>query len=141
MAIAEIRYVGKNGGPPKPRTTEQKERDAAEARLQAAKAREREAIAKLREMELARKSKELFPCKVFERINAYAYVCWKEHFRGVPTTLVRLYERALRGKHAFDDADKHALRMAIDALMRQWLAELEANLRLTPAEFLKEEAA
>ena len=30
--------------------------------------------------------------------------------------------------------------MAVDALMRQWLTELEANLRRTPAEFLKEEA-
>ena len=119
--MAEIRYIGKNGQPPKPRklTAEQKEREASSARLDAAKAREREAIANIREMELARKRRELTPNKVFQRMNAYAFTCFKEHYRGGPTTLVRLVERVLRGKHDLDNADKHALRMEIDAWMRQ----------------------
>jgi hypothetical protein len=143
MAEVIHRYLGKNGAPPKPRklTAEQKERESADARLAAAKAREREAIATLRETELARKRGELYPKKVYERLIAFACVCFKEHYRGAPTTMLRLFERTLRGKVHLDDADKHALRMAIDAQMREWLAELEANLNRTPAEFLKEEAA
>jgi hypothetical protein len=142
--MAEIRYFDKDGPPPKPRklTAEQKERQLADARLQAAKAREREAIATLRETELARKRGELYPKKVYERLVSYAVICFKEHYRGAPTTMLRLFLRVLQGKlDHLDDADKHAVRMAIDALMREWLAELEANLNRTPAEFLKEEAA
>jgi hypothetical protein len=52
------RYIGKDGKIPKP-TVEQKERQGSDARLAAAKAREREAIAALREAELARKRGEL----------------------------------------------------------------------------------
>ena len=142
--MAEIRYFGKDGGPPKPRklTAEQKEREASDARLAAAKAREREAIATLRETELARKRGELYPNKVYHRLAAYAFTCFKEHYRGAPTAMLQLFLRTLRGKlDHLDEADKHAVKMAIDALMREWLAELEANLRRTPAEFLKEEAA
>ena len=141
--MAEIRYIGKNGEPPKPPkpTPKQKEREESDARLQAAKAREREAVANIREMELARKRRELTPNKVFQRMNAYAFTVFKEHYRGAPTTLLRLVERVLRGKHDLDHADKHALRMEIDAWMRQVLTELEANLHRVPAEFLKEEAA
>lgn len=142
--MAEIRYIGKNGRPPKPRklTAEQKEREASDAQLQAAKAREREAIANIREMEYKRKRAELCSQKVFHRINAYAYTCFKEHYRGAPTALLRLFLRVLRGKlDHLDEADKHAVKMAIDALMRQWLTELEANLSRAPEEFLKEEAA
>jgi hypothetical protein len=51
MAEVFHRYLGKNGKIPK-LTAEQKEREASDARLQAAKAREREAIAALREAEL-----------------------------------------------------------------------------------------
>jgi hypothetical protein len=135
------RYVGKNGKPSKSKPSpRQEERDALSAKLNTAKLREREAIANIREMELARKRKELYPCKVFQRIVGWAFTVFKEHCRGGPSQLVRLVERTLRGKHALDDADKHALRMAIDALMREWLTELEANLCRLPAEFLKEEA-
>jgi hypothetical protein len=101
-----------------------------------------EANRKLRDMEYARKRGALCEQKIYKRINAYAYTCFKEHYRGVPTGLVRLSMRVLRGK--FDhltDADKHAWRMEIDAWMRQWLTELEANLSRVPAEFLREEAA
>ena len=72
--MAEIRYIGKNGAPPKsPKpTAEQKEREASDARLQAAKAREREAIATLRETELARKRGELVEQKAVVRYVAYA---------------------------------------------------------------------
>jgi hypothetical protein len=142
--MAEIRYIGKNGRPPKPRkpTSEQKEREASDARLASAKAREREAIANIREMEYKRKRGELYPNKVYQRLAAYAFTCFKEHYRGAPTAMLQLFLRVLRGKlDHLDDGDKHAVKMAIDALMREWLAELEANLLRTPAEFLKEEAA
>jgi hypothetical protein len=100
-----------------------------------------EANRKLREIEYKRKRGELVEQKVVVRLASYACVVWKEHYRGAPTRLVRLFERTLRGKHALDDADKHALRGAIDSQMREWLAELEANLQRTPSEFLKEESA
>ena len=51
MAEVIHRYLGKDGKIPEP-TAEQKERQGSDARLQAAKAREREAIAALREAEL-----------------------------------------------------------------------------------------
>jgi hypothetical protein len=142
--MAEIRYIGKNGQPPKPRkpTAEQKEREGSDARLAAAKAKEREAIAALREMEYKRKRGELYPNMVYHRLAAYAFTCFKEHYRGAPTQLLQLFLRVLRGKlDHLDEADKHAVKMAIDAWMREVLNELEANLRRTPAEFLKEEAA
>ena len=55
--------------------------------------------------------------------------------------LVRLFERVLRGKLTPHDADKHALKMAIDAWIRERLTELQANMQRVPEEFLKEEAA
>lgn len=144
MAQVFHRYLGKNGKipkPPKP-TAEQKERQGSDARLQAAKARKEEALAAIRETELARKRGELYPSKVYHRLAAYVFTCFKERYRGAPTVLLRLFLRTLRGKlDHLDDADKHAVKMAIDALMREWLNELEANLLRTPAEFLKEEAA
>ena len=100
-----------------------------------------EANRRLREMEYKRKRGELCPQKVFQRINAYACICWKEHYRGAPTQLVRLFQRVLKGKlDHLTDADKHAVKMAIDALMREWLVELQASLKRAPEEFLKEEA-
>ena len=96
--MAEIRYIGKNGQPPKPRkpTAEQKEREASDARLAAAKAREREAIAAIREMKSAKRG-ELYPNKVYQRLAAYAFTCFKEHYRGAPTAMLQLFLRTLRG--------------------------------------------
>ena len=54
------------------------EREASDARLQEAKAKEREFIAKIREMEYKRKRGELCPQKTFQRINAFAITVWKE---------------------------------------------------------------
>jgi hypothetical protein len=139
--VAEIRYVGKNGKTPKP-TSEQKGKEAADRRFAEARARQTEAKAQLAEMAARQRSRELTENKVFLRLNAYAFVCFKEHTRAAPTALLRLVLRTWRGKlDHLDDADKHQLRMAIDALMREWLAELEANLLRAPAEFLKEESA
>jgi hypothetical protein len=134
------RYVGKNGKPSKP-SPQQKERDALNAKLITAKVRERESIAKIREMELARKRGAIIPLKIFQRVVGWAFTVFKEHCRGGPSLLVRLVERTLRGKYALDDADKHALRMAFyDLVVQQWLTELGDNLKKPPTEFLKDEA-
>jgi hypothetical protein len=101
-----------------------------------------EANRRLRNMEYRRKRGELVEQRVVVRLVSYACVCWKEHYRGAPTQLVRLFQRTLRGKlDHLTDADKHALKMAIDALMREWLVELQASLQRAPEEFLKEEAS
>jgi type IV secretory pathway VirB10-like protein len=119
--MAEIRYIGKNGGPPKPRkpTAEQKEREASDARLASAKAREREAIATLRETELARKRGELVEQKAVVRYVAYAYTCIKERLRALPSAATR----------------KHATKMAIDAKIREALNELADNLDMSVREY------
>ena len=144
MAQVFHRYLGKNGKipkPPKP-TAAQKERQGSDARLQAAKARKEEALAAIRETELARKHGELFSYKVHIRLVGYALRCFERHYRSAPDTMLQLFLRTWRGKlDHVDDADKHAAKMAVNAQMREWLAELEANLCRVPAEFLKEEAA
>ena len=136
MAEVIHRYIGKNNG-----ARRTKEREASEARLQEAKAKEREFIAKIREMEYKRKRGELCPQKVYERLVSYACVVWKEHCRAAPTQFVRIFERTLRGKlNHLTAADKHAVKMAYEAEIRRWLAELQANMQRVPEDFLKEEA-
>jgi hypothetical protein len=127
--MAEIRYIGKNGEPPKPRqlTAEQKEREASDARLAAAKAREREAIAALRETELARKRGELLEKKAVVRYVAYACTCIKERLRALPSAATR--------KLNISNADKHAAKMAIDAKIREALNELADNLSMSVKEY------
>ena len=75
MAQVFHRYLGKDGKIPKPpkRTPRQEERDALNAKLTAAKVRERESIAKIREIELARKSGASIPVKVHQRYVGWAY--------------------------------------------------------------------
>ena len=142
MAQVFHRYLGKDGKipkPPKP-TPKQEERDALNAKLITARVRERESIAKIREMELARKRGALIPLQIHQRIVSWAFRVFNEHCRGGPTLLVRLVERTLRGKVALDDVDKHALRMAFtDVVVQQWLTELGDNLKKPPAEFIKDE--
>jgi hypothetical protein len=129
--MAEIRYIGKNGAPPKPRqlTAAQQERQASDARLQAAKAREREAIAALRETELARKRGELVEQKAVVRYVSYAYTCLKERLRALPSAATR--------KLDIPNAEKHAAKMLIDVKVREALNELADHLNMSVAEYQK----
>ena len=127
--MAEIRYIGKNGRPPKPRTptAEEKEREGFDARLAEAKAREREAIATLRETELARKRGELVEQKAVVRYVAYAYTCIKERLRALPSAATRRLD--------ISNDDKHAAKMAIDAKIREALNELADHLDMSVKEY------
>ena len=126
MAQVFHKYIGKNAEIPKPPklTAEQKE-----PRLQAAKAREREAIATLRETELARKRGELVEQKAVVRYVAYAYTCIKERLRALPG--------AATNKLNIPAADKHAAKMVIDAKIREALNELADHLNMSVAEYQK----
>jgi hypothetical protein len=128
MAEVIHRYLGKNGKTPKP-TAEQKEREASDARLQAAKAREREANAALRETELARKRGDLVEQKAVVRYVAYAYTCIKERLRALPG--------AATNKLNIPNAEKHAVKMAIDAKIREALNELADHLNMSVKEYQK----
>ena len=114
--MAEIRYIGKNGAPPKPPepTAEQKEREASDARLQAAKAREREAIAALREAELARKRGELVETAVVTREAQDVCIVIRSRLLLLPTHLAR----KCFGK------SQHEMRLIIDTAIREALTAL-----------------
>jgi hypothetical protein len=131
MAEVIHRYVGKNGPLPKPRqlTAEQKDRQASDARLQAAKAREREAVAALRETELARKRGDLVEQKAVVRYVSYAYTCLKERLRALPSAATR--------KLDIPNAEKHTAKMVIDAKVREALNELADHLNMSVAEYQK----
>ena len=88
MAEVIHRYLGKDGKLPKP-TAEQKEREVSDARLQAAKAREREAIAALREAELARKRGELVETAAVTREAQDVCIVIRSRLLLLPTLLAR----------------------------------------------------
>ena len=93
----------------------------------AAKARERESIATLRETELARKRGDLVEQKAVVRYVAYAYTCIKERLRALPN--------AATNKLNISNDDKHAVRMVIDAKVREALNELADHLNMSVAEY------
>ena len=88
MAEVIHRYLGKDGKTPEP-TAEQKERQGSDARLSAAKAREREAIAALREAELARKRGELVETAVVTREAQDVCIVIRSRLLLLPTQLAR----------------------------------------------------
>jgi hypothetical protein len=98
-----------------------------DARLAAAKAREREAIATLRETELARKRGELVEQKAVVRYMAFAFTCIKERLRALPSAATR--------KLDIPNADKHAAKMVIDAKIREALNELADHLDMSVKEY------
>lgn len=113
MAEVFHRYLGKDGKIPEP-TAEQKEREVSDARLQAAKAREREAIATLRETELARRREELMETAVFTREAQDVAVVIRSRMLLLP----RQEARKCVGK------TEHEIRMILDFAIREALTEL-----------------
>jgi hypothetical protein len=113
MAEVIHRYLGKDGKIPKP-TAEQKERQGSQARLDAAKAREREAIAALREAELARKRGELVETAVVAREAQDVCIIIRSRLLLLPTQLAR----KCVGK------SQHEIRMILDAAIRETLTAL-----------------
>ena len=113
MAEVIHRYLGNDGKIPK-LTAEQKERQGSDARLQAAKAREREAIAALREAELARKRGELVETAVVAREAQDVSIIIRSRLLLLPTQLAR----KCVGK------SQHEMRMIIDAAIRETLTAL-----------------
>ena len=113
MAEVIHRYLGKDGKIPEP-TAEQKERQGSDVRLSAAKAREREAIAALREAELARKRGELVETAVVTREAQDVCIIIRSRLLLLPTQLAR----KCVGK------SQHEMRMIIDAAIRETLTAL-----------------
>jgi hypothetical protein len=105
------RYVGKDA---KPSTPEQEERDAARAKLVAARARKEEALAIKRENEAREHRGELIARNEALRQASYIFVAVKQKLLGLPTSLAR----KLEGK------SQHERRMIIDAEVRSCLTEL-----------------
>jgi phage terminase Nu1 subunit (DNA packaging protein) len=127
MAEVYHRYLGKNGKIPEP-TAEQKKREASDARLSAAKAREREAIAALREAELARKRGELVETAIVTREAQDVCIVIRSRLLLLPTQLAR----KCVGK------SQHETRMIIDSGIREALTELS---NLTSIRHRKRKAA
>jgi hypothetical protein len=111
--MGDIRYFGKGDEPPK-RSKEQQEREANEAKLSAARAREREAIATLREADVLRKRHELISRDTAMKQASFLFVSIRQRLLALPTQLVR----------KLDVPDKPRARMIIDASIRECLTEL-----------------
>jgi hypothetical protein len=116
--MAELRYFGKNNDRPDP--------DAA--RLQAAKAREREAIATLRETELARKREELIDKKIVEFLVADTIVKLRQGLMRAPAQAIT----DLRSFNLPHD-QLHAIKMSLDKTFRAELGKAEDALNKVPA--------
>ena len=113
MAEVIHKYIGK-GEPSKPPTPEQEARDAAKAKLIAARARKEEALAIKRENEAREHRGELIARPAALRQASYIFVAIRQKLLGLPTLLAR----KLAGK------TRHEMRMIIDAEIRGCLTEL-----------------
>jgi hypothetical protein len=111
MAEVIHKYIGKGKSQPTP---EQEERDAAKAKLIAARARKEEALAIKRENEAREHRGELIARSEALRQASYIFVAIRQKLLGLPTLLAR----KLAGK------TQHEMRMIIDAEVRGCLTEL-----------------
>jgi hypothetical protein len=115
--MSEIRYFGKNNDRPDP--------DAA--RFQAAKAREREAIATLRETELARKREELIDKKTVEFLVADTIVKLRQGLMRAPAQAITDLRRFNLPHEVL-----HAIKMSLDKTFRDELGKAEDALNKVP---------
>jgi hypothetical protein len=111
--MGDIRYFGKGDEPPK-RSKEQQEREANEAKLSAARAREREAIATLREADVLQKRSELISRDEAQRQAGFLLVAIKQRLLALPARLSR----------ELDVPDRRAAKRIIDERIRECLVEL-----------------
>ena len=109
--MAEIKYVGKN-------------EDPDDARFKAAKAREREAIAALREDELARKRGQSLDLHEVRHVIETMVIVFRQETMRVPA-------QALIDLRSFNFAHDvlHALKMSLDKSFRAALGNFEGTLR------------
>ena len=123
--MGDIRYFGKGDEPPK-RSKEQQEREANEAKLSAARAREREAIATLREADVLQKRSELISRDEAQRQAAFLLVAIKQRLLALPARLSR----------ELDVPDRRAAKRIIDERIRECLVELsELPDRVTQTQY------
>ena len=121
--MSEIRYIGKNGVPPKP-SKEQKEIEATDARFKEAKARDRELIVATRELDLARKREDLIDKKTVEFLVTDTIVKLRQG-------LMRAPAQAITDLRSFNLPHEvlHAIRMSLDATFRAELGKAEDALK------------